>query len=117
MRKYQQEYHKNNPHKSRENRRRRRATELNNPSSKYTETQVLEMYGTDCYICGIEIDLDAPRQVGRKKGWEMGLHIDHVIPMVDGGPDTLENVRPSHAKCNLQKGFKPVQLVVQEKGQ
>lgn len=66
---------------------------------------VLETYGTDCYICGNGIDLTAPRQVGAV-GWEYGLHMDHIIPISKGGPDTLENVRPSHAYCNQRKGAK-----------
>jgi len=32
-----------------------------------------------------------------------GLQIDHVIPIVKGGPDTLNNVRPAHGLCNIKK--------------
>ncbi len=108
-------YHKNNPHKSREARRRRRAMEKQVQSVPYTEKNILDTYGSNCHICELEIDLLAPRWAGRSKGWELGLHIDHLIPINSGGPDTIENVRPAHAKCNLQKGKKPLQLVVQEK--
>ena len=64
--------------------------------------QVLEVYGTDCHICKNPIDLDAPRKVGIP-GWERALHIDHVHPLSKGGLDTIENVRPSHGKCNVIK--------------
>ena len=37
---------------------------------------------------------------------ESGLHIEHFIDIALGGPDTLENVRPSHAWCNLTKAPK-----------
>ena len=60
------------------------------------------MYGSDCHICLNPIDLLAPRQPGIK-GWEYGLHIDHVIPLSKGGPDTLGNVRPAHGSCNVKK--------------
>ena len=110
-------YHKDNPHKTREARRRRRAMEKQVESSPYTEQNVLDIYGITCHICEVEIDLLAPRQAGRTEGWEMGLHIDHLVPINSGGADVLENVRPSHAKCNLQKGRKPIQLVVQERFQ
>lgn len=30
-------------------------------------------------------------------------HLDHYVPVSQGGPHTLENVRPSCAKCNLAK--------------
>jgi 5-methylcytosine-specific restriction endonuclease McrA len=68
----------------------------------YTYKQVLETYGKTCHLCNKEIDLKAPRQVG-KKGWEQGLHIDHIIPLSKGGDDTLQNVKPSHGQCNIVK--------------
>lgn len=82
--------------------RRRKARIKNNITIPYTESQVLETYGTNCNICGTEIDLSAPRQCG-KPGWQIGLHIDHLIPIAKDGPDTLENVRPTHALCNIKK--------------
>lgn len=71
-------------------------------SEKYTYFDVISTYGTNCHICGEPINLEAPRNVGRA-GWEKALHIDHVIPMSKGGEDTLDNVRPSHARCNIIK--------------
>jgi 5-methylcytosine-specific restriction endonuclease McrA len=88
--------------------RRRRARKLENGFEYYTESQVLELYGSICHLCNKPVDLDAPRTQGRGKNWELGLHIDHVIPIVSGGPDTLENVRPTHAQCNLKKNAKPI---------
>ena len=89
----------------RENSRKRRAQKRNNKHSKYTEAEVLERYGLICYICQKEIDLNAPRSTSQK-GWEMGLHIDHVIPLFKGGSDTIDNVKPTHGKCNISKGNK-----------
>lgn len=66
---------------------------------------VINTYGMGCYICGKEIDLNAPRKVG-VPGWEMGFHVDHIIPISKGGLDKLENVRPVHAYCNQRKGAK-----------
>ena len=81
---------------------RRRALKLNAPSEQYTTQQILDLYGTDCHICKEPIDLSAPRQAGRK-GWEMGLHLEHVIPLILGGTDLIENVKPSHGICNITK--------------
>jgi hypothetical protein len=64
--------------------------------------ELLEAYGPNCYLCGSKIDFKAPRKVGQP-GWEYSFHPDHLIPLSKGGEDTLENVRPSHAKCNMQK--------------
>jgi len=49
------------------------------------------------------IDLNAPRRVGIE-GWELGLHLDHVIPLSKGGYDTIDNIRPTHGICNIRKG-------------
>ena len=104
----QKAWNQNNKDKRRETGRRRKARKFNNYTERYTEKQVLEKYGLECYLCGIKIDMYAPRLVG-KVGWESGLHIEHVIDIALGGPDTLENVRPSHGLCNLTK--KPRQVV------
>ena len=66
----------------------------------------MELYGTNCYLCNDPINLQAARRVGKADGWEQGLHIDHVIPISKGGSDTLDNVRPTHALCNLSKNDK-----------
>lgn len=89
----------------RENSRKRRAQKHSGSYDKYTEAEVLEKYGSICHICLGEIDLTAPRSTA-KAGWELGLHIDHVVSLLKGGSDTLENVRPSHGQCNLSKGSK-----------
>jgi len=90
---------------------KRRANKLNNGFEPYTKEQVLQMYGTKCHICNIEIDLSAPRLTG-KDGWQNGLHIDHLVPISTGGADTLENVRPAHGLCNVKKGAKETTTAV-----
>lgn len=86
---------------------KRRAWKLKHPygDSQVTLIELIETYGITCYLCHEPIDLTATRQVG-KPGWERGLHRDHVIPRSKGGPDTIENVRPTHARCNLEKWSK-----------
>lgn len=53
---------------------------------------ILAEYGMACHICrgGIESRAD--------------LHMDHVIPLARGGTHTYDNIRPSHAVCNMSKG-------------
>ena len=84
---------------------KRRALKLNNGHSPYSEAEVLAAYGTACHICGVPVDLEAPRKNG-VEGWSNGLHIDHLQPISKGGPDTLENVRPTHGRCNARKSSK-----------
>lgn len=95
--------------------RRRRARIRGNDYEKYTEQQIIEIYGTKCHICNKPIDFDASRRVGFDN-WENGLHIDHLVPIALGGRDTLDNVRPSHAKCNIIKGAKDFKSSVEKSG-
>ena len=103
--KYQSLYRKKNPEYWRSLVKRRRAMLNNVISEPYTVEQVLELYGKDCNICGLPIDLKAPRKIGQE-GWRHALHIDHLIPLSKGGNDTLDNVRPVHGECNLRKHIK-----------
>lgn len=32
------------------------------------------------------------------------MHLDHIWPRSAGGPDTLENLRTTHRKCNVRRG-------------
>lgn len=95
-------WRKENPEVGRRAKSKRRAAARNNLHNYYTIEQVIEKYGVICYLCNNEIDLTAPRWTA-KQGWENGLHIDHVVRIADGGPDNLENVRPTHGYCNLKK--------------
>lgn len=118
VREYNQQYYQNNkdyfkqkysewakshPEERRVLNRKRRALLSGVESEPYTQSQVVEAYGTLCHLCLVEIDFSAPRRQGLAPGWELGLHIDHVVALAKGGPDILANVRPSHAVCNLLK--------------
>lgn len=98
------EWRKNNPEKLREQNRRTRALRAAVPSEPYSTQDVLNRWGTDCHLCGLPIDLTAPRAT-HTPGWESGLQLDHVIPISAGGPDVLDNVKPAHGKCNIGKGY------------
>lgn len=80
----------------------RRARAAGGEYERYTEAEVLELFGTNCHICSEPIDLMAARKCG-SPGWRRSLWLDHVVPIARGGSDTLANVRPSHGECNLRK--------------
>lgn len=82
---------------------KRRARKLNVLSESFTTQDIIDLYGTDCHLCGEPVDLEASRRVG-SPGWEKSLHRDHYIPLAKGGTHTLGNMRPSHGLCNVVKG-------------
>lgn len=102
MRRYYERY----PHKKTELNRRRdrrkRARDKGLTTVNFSTKDVLDLWGTDCHICGKGIDMRITRNCG-ETGWENGLHLDHVIPHAKGGHNIISNVKPSHAKCNLDK--------------
>ena len=48
---------------------------------------VLRTHDTVCHVCGYPGATEA----------------DHVIPLAEGGPDTLGNMRPIHHDCHVAK--------------
>lgn len=54
--------------------------------------RVVSDKGMTCALCGGSIDSASD------------LHIDHIIPRARGGSDAIENLQPTHARCNLRKG-------------
>ena len=66
----------------------------------WTEKQLIDAYGANCYLCNDPIDLSLSR---KGKNSEYALWPDHVIPRSMGGENTIKNVRPCHAFCNRSK--------------
>lgn len=93
---------KANPHKRPHN-NRDRARKRGVPSQYYTRQHIFNRDGYDCYLCNSPVDITANHIVGQP-GWELYPHVDHVIPLALGGHDTLDNVKITHAKCNMAKG-------------
>ena len=50
-----------------------------------------------CWLCG------KPINTNHKWPHPMSLVVDHKTPLNQGGPDTLANSAPAHARCNLLK--------------
>jgi len=89
----EREWRKDNPGwalRNRENQRRRRRFD----GEPVSYSAILAKWGMVCHICSSEIEsVD-------------DLHFDHVIPLAKEGPHSEDNIRPSHALCNLRKGAK-----------
>jgi len=108
---YYKKRYESNPEAYHSIERRRRAREALVYYEKYSVDDVINAWGTDCYLCLKPIDFDAPRHaITNLPGWELGLHLDHVIPISQGGPDMVDNVKPTHAICNLRRSKKEIPL-------
>lgn len=96
-RKYSSEYYKRFPEKSVAASNRRRALKYASEST-HTEEEWQELkafYNFKCLRCG-------------KQEPEIKLTRDHVIPLTQGGSDSIDNVQPLCARCNSKKNNKHI---------
>ena len=83
-------YEAANPHIRWAKRYRRRAKEFGFPAvvEAFTRDFVVARYGEACFNCGGAFE-----------------ELDHFpVPVVSGGPHTLDNVKPSCQPCNAKQG-------------
>ena len=59
-----------------------------------------------CHICGEAIDYTLPHLDPRS------FVIDHVVPLIKGGTDTIDNVKAAHRDCNSTKRARLVAPIV-----
>lgn len=62
---------------------------------------LVEAHGTVCHLCLTDIDISLSWPDRRS------LSADHLVPISLDGEDTLDNVRPSHLRCNTIRGNRP----------
>ena len=77
--------------------RRRRARIRDNGVTPYCDSDIFERDGWVCQLCFESVDKELPRNS------RFGATIDHLIPIVKGGPDSPENVQLAHFACNARK--------------
>ncbi len=82
---------KANPQKNRANVARRKARKLGNGYEVYDRFAIYERDKGVCHICH--------RKVSRS-----AFTLDHLVPLVHGGPDTAANVAVAHSTCNKRRG-------------
>jgi hypothetical protein len=62
----------------------------------YAKCEVLEWY---CQICGKILTKDT-------------VTIDHIVPVINGGTNAIENLQPLCRSCNGKKGSRPMEDVL-----
>ena len=80
--------------RNRERRARKRGAQL---GATWTRSDLIEHYGTDCFLCGDSIDLSLRWPDVRS------ISEDHIVPLSRGGAHSFDNVRPTHLTCNCSK--------------
>jgi len=72
---------------------RRRARLAGAPTERIDRDVIYDRDGGKCQICG--------KHVKRSE-----MSIDHIIPIVYGGPHLMSNVRLAHIRCNKVRGHR-----------
>lgn len=100
------EYKKSHLLGHRINEQNRRAKKLGN-GGIFTENEFLavcDLFGNKCTCCGCTVNITA----------------DHVIPLIKGGRNTIDNIQPLCLSCNCSKGSKTIDYrmlpVISERG-
>jgi 5-methylcytosine-specific restriction endonuclease McrA len=93
------EWNRNNPEKVRQMWARKRLKRMSVPSDLTIDQwlEQLEVFDHRCAYCLCE--LDKPTK-------------DHIIALVRGGNDTIDNIVPACLSCNVRKNAKPVWSMV-----
>ena len=60
--------------------------------------RLAERDGWSCWLCGGDIDPDAPRTS------PVAGTVDHLVPRSRGGTDERSNLRLAHRRCNTRRG-------------
>lgn len=107
MRTYMKKYYRANAEKWEGSSRRRRALKESQPHEPYTREEVVALHGSECYLCGGEVDMSL------SWGNDRSPAMDHRWPIsVPGGPgDVLINMWVTHAVCNIRKGDRMVETL------
>lgn len=61
---------------------------------------VVAVWGTNCYACGLTVDMQTDPALPH------GPTVEHVTPIAHGGSNDIANLRISHRRCNIAKGTK-----------
>lgn len=85
-----------NPDKVAQQNETRRAREAGAAVEEINYKRIYKRDRDICYLCG--------RKVKKTE-----RHLDHVVPLSRGGPHSEDNIRVTHARCNLMKGTKLVE--------
>jgi 5-methylcytosine-specific restriction endonuclease McrA len=76
----------------------RRQRKRQGQAEAFTDVEVFDRDGWTCQLCG--------KPVARAAKWPQpwAAVVDHIVPLVLGGPHTRANVQCAHNRCNAQKG-------------
>ena len=70
-------------------------TRLSAQQRSELERRLLERQANKCFICDDIIDLELH---------EGQVHVDHIVPLAEDGPDDEHNFALTHSRCNQLKG-------------
>lgn len=94
----------------RNNDRRSSQDKTGQASRRRQREAILERYGPLCHICLANGITDGRAVIDLDLAWPdpWCFTRDHLVPRSLGGDDSIDNLRPAHHECNLNRGNGPV---------
>jgi 5-methylcytosine-specific restriction endonuclease McrA len=87
---YTSDWARRNPQRHNEHKLKRKAQKRQNGYEPINPVEIFERDNWLCYICGFPVSTK-------------DASLDHVIPLIDGGPHYKSNVKTTHRICNIRK--------------
>jgi len=101
-----QKWRLENPDKARALRHNYKARKMGNGGT-YTGKELTELFEKQegkCFYCGDLI----------YSSFDKELHVDHMVPLIKGGPNDITNIALACSKCNLSKHDKTAEEFLME---
>jgi len=71
---------------------------MNSATRRRKRELLIRRWGRICWLCRGRIDMRLDTLD------RMAFTIDHVVPREHGGTNDIDNLRPAHRKCNMERG-------------
>lgn len=57
-----------------------------------------------CALCGEPVPAKSKGNNRLRRGGKGSISVDHIKPLAAGGTSERDNLQPTHARCNYEKG-------------
>jgi 5-methylcytosine-specific restriction endonuclease McrA len=90
---------------------RARRARVRSVPGRHTKAQILELFERQKHRCAT-----CKAKISKKSGDPKKYHVDHVVPIIKGGSNGMENIQLLCEPCNLRKNKRDAEDWAKENG-